>query len=53
MGVKRVKAIAVRGTKPIPVADLESYRKAGMALFKVCKDADGLKPCRTMARPSS
>lgn len=44
MGVKRVKAIAVRGTKSIPVADLEGYRQAGLALFKVCKDADGLKP---------
>jgi aldehyde:ferredoxin oxidoreductase len=44
MGVKKVKAIAVHGTKPIPVADLEGYRKAGMTLFKVCKEADGLKP---------
>jgi len=44
MGVKKVKAIAVHGTQSIPVADLEGYRKAGMALFKVCKEADGLKP---------
>lgn len=44
MGVKKVKAIAIHGTKSIPVADPEGYRKAGMALFKACKDAEGLKP---------
>jgi aldehyde:ferredoxin oxidoreductase len=43
MGVKNVKAIVVHGTKSIPVADLEGYRKAGMALYKACKDAEGLK----------
>src|SRR4030042_1777671 len=42
MGIKKVKAIVVRGTKSVPVADLEAYRKAGMALYKACKDADGL-----------
>ena len=42
MGVKKVKAIVIRGTKPIPVADMKGYRKAGMALFKACKDAEGL-----------
>ena len=47
MGVKQLKAIAVRGTQSIPVADLEGYRKAGMALFKACKDAEGLKPWQT------
>ena len=44
MGVKKVKAIAIHGTKGIPVADPEGYSKAGMALFKACKDAEGLKP---------
>ena len=44
MGVKKVKAIAIHGTKSISVADPEGYRKAGMALFKACKDAEGLKP---------
>jgi aldehyde:ferredoxin oxidoreductase len=44
MGLKKLKAIAVRGTKQVPVADLEKYRKAGMALFKACKDSEGLKP---------
>ena len=44
MGSKRLKAIILHGTKAIPVADLEEYRKAGMALFKACKDSEGLKP---------
>jgi aldehyde:ferredoxin oxidoreductase len=43
MGVKKVKAIVLHGTHSVPVADLEAYRKAGMALYKACKDAEGLK----------
>jgi len=43
MGSKKVKAIVVHGTKSVEVANLEAYRKAGMALFKACKDAEGLK----------
>jgi aldehyde:ferredoxin oxidoreductase len=43
MGSKKVKAIVLHGTKSIPVANMDEYRKAGMALFKACKDADGLK----------
>ncbi len=31
----------MHGTKSIPVADLEGYRKAGMTLYKACKEADG------------
>ncbi len=44
LGVKKVKAIVIHGTKSIPVADMEGYRNAGMALFKACKEAEGLKP---------
>jgi aldehyde:ferredoxin oxidoreductase len=44
MGAKKVKAILVHGTHSIDVADLDAYRKAGMAIFKACKDAEGLKP---------
>ena len=44
MGTKKIKAIAIRGTKSIQVADLEGYRKAGMNLFKICKESEGLKP---------
>jgi len=43
MGSKKVKAIVIRGTKSIPVANMETYRKTGMALYKACKDAEGLK----------
>jgi aldehyde:ferredoxin oxidoreductase len=43
MGVKKVKAIVLHGTKSVPVADVEKYRQAGMAIFKACKDAEGLK----------
>ncbi len=42
MGSKRVKAIVIHGTKSVEVADLEGYRKAGMALYKACKEAEGL-----------
>jgi len=44
MGAKRVKAIVVHGTKSVPVADIAAYRQAGMALFKACKESEGLKP---------
>jgi aldehyde:ferredoxin oxidoreductase len=44
MGVKKLKAIVIHGTRSIDVANLEAYRKAGMAIFKACKDSEGLKP---------
>jgi aldehyde:ferredoxin oxidoreductase len=47
LGYKKLKAIAVHGTNEIKVANLEAYRKAGMDLFKACKDAEGLKPWQT------
>jgi aldehyde:ferredoxin oxidoreductase len=43
MGSKKVKAIVLHGTQSVPVADPNGYRKAGMALYRACKDADGLK----------
>ncbi len=43
MGAKKVKAIVIHGTKSIPVANVDEYRKAGMAIFKACKDSDGIK----------
>jgi aldehyde:ferredoxin oxidoreductase len=42
MGNKNLKAIVLHGTKSVPVADPEGYRKAGLALYKACKDAEGL-----------
>ena len=44
MGAKKLKAIVIHGTRSIDVANLEAYRKAGMAIFKACKDSEGLKP---------
>jgi aldehyde:ferredoxin oxidoreductase len=42
MGSKKLKAIVVHGIKSVAVADQEAYRKAGKALYKACKDAEGL-----------
>jgi aldehyde:ferredoxin oxidoreductase len=42
MGSKKLKAIVLHGTKSVPVADLDGYRKAGMELYKACKEAEGL-----------
>lgn len=42
MGAKKVKAIAIHGTRSIPVADLENYRESGKALYKACKEASFL-----------
>jgi aldehyde:ferredoxin oxidoreductase len=47
MGAKKLKAIVVHGTKDIKVADLAGYRQAGLALYKACKEAEGLKPWQT------
>jgi aldehyde:ferredoxin oxidoreductase len=43
MGSKKVKAIVLHGTGSVQVADADAYRKAGMALYKACKDADNIK----------
>ncbi len=42
MGVKKVKAIVIRGTKSVHVANMDAYRAAGKALYKACKDAEFL-----------
>ncbi len=51
MGIKKLKAISIRGSKSIPVADLVGYRKAGMTLYKACKDAEGLKYWQSYGTP--
>jgi aldehyde:ferredoxin oxidoreductase len=43
MGSKNVKAIAVRGNKGIPVADVKAFRKAARAMYKACKESSGLE----------
>jgi len=43
MGSKNVKAIAVRGTKGIPIADVKAFRKAARTLYRECKKSEGLE----------
>jgi len=40
MGSKRLKAIAVRGTKSIPVADVTEFRRVGREMYDFCKASD-------------
>ena len=42
MGSKRVKAVAVRGSKTVPVADFPTYRERGLEMFAACKASPGL-----------
>jgi aldehyde:ferredoxin oxidoreductase len=41
MGSKKLKAIAVRGRKSIPVADIGEFRRLGREMFDFCKASDG------------
>ncbi|HOR00903.1 MAG TPA: aldehyde ferredoxin oxidoreductase family protein [Anaerolineae bacterium] len=43
MGAKRLKAIAVRGTRSIPVADPARYRELARAMYAACKASPGLE----------
>jgi aldehyde:ferredoxin oxidoreductase len=43
MGAKNLKAVAVRGTRSIPVAQLERYRELARAMYAACKAAPGLE----------
>ncbi len=40
MGSKKLKAIAVHGTKSIPVADVEEFRRIGREMYDYCKASD-------------
>ncbi len=42
LGSKKVKAIAVRGSKSIPVADPDAVCKVGMDMFQKCFEKPGL-----------
>ncbi len=44
MGSKNLKAIAVRGVEPIPIASEEKYRKSRAALLKAFKESPVLYP---------
>lgn len=40
MGSKKLKAIAVHGTKSIPVADVDEFRRVGREMYDSCKASD-------------
>ena len=40
MGSKKLKAIAVHGTKSIPVADVDEFRRIGREMYDYCKASD-------------
>jgi aldehyde:ferredoxin oxidoreductase len=43
MGAKKLKAIAVRGSRSIPVADSDRYRALAREMFAACKASAGLE----------
>ena len=42
MGAKKVKAIAVRGTGGIPMADVEAFTRVSRRAYRECKEAQAL-----------
>lgn len=44
MGAKKLKAIAVRGSQKVSIADQERYRQAHSTLLRLFKDNDSLYP---------
>ncbi len=40
MGSKRLKALAVRGTRSIPVADVDEFRRLGREMYDYCRASD-------------
>jgi len=43
LGAKKLKAIAVRGTKSIPIADVDAFRQKARTMFKACMESDALE----------
>jgi aldehyde:ferredoxin oxidoreductase len=40
MGSKKLKAIAIKGTRSIPVADVREFRRVGREMLEFCKKSD-------------
>jgi aldehyde:ferredoxin oxidoreductase len=40
MGSKKLKAIAIRGSRSIPVADVDEFRRVGREMYDYCKASD-------------
>ncbi len=51
MGAKKLKAIAVRGTKSIPVADREEFREVAGELYKACAESDMIEEWQRLGTP--
>jgi len=43
MGSKKLKAVAVRGTKGIPVADTKAFYQSARQMIKACKDSEAMQ----------
>ena len=43
MGAKKVKAIAVRGSGGIPIADVKEFTRVAKEAYRACKEADGFE----------
>jgi len=43
MGSKKLKAIAVRGTKSIPIADVEGFRAKAKEMYAACKASESFE----------
>lgn len=52
LGDKKVKAIAIRGTKSIPVHDFKKFEKVGKELFRHCQAHPALKEWQDYGTPS-
>jgi len=46
MGAKRLKAVVVRGTKSIPIADVEDFRAKAREMYAACKASGGFEAWR-------
>lgn len=51
LGSKNIKAIAIRGTKSIPIADMEAMIVKGKKMFADCKDSPDLKHWQKYGTP--
>ena len=43
MGAKKVKAIAVRGSGSIPIADVKEFTRIAKEAYRACKEAEGFE----------
>ncbi len=51
MGAKKVKAVAVRGTRAISVADPERFWELSRSMYRACKEAEALEAWQRYGTP--